>query len=132
MQLINSFLPIWLPRDLFRQLRRRVSLGHGNVCSYSELLWLWQQDCQRKATNSLDRTIVPVLSVRRPWLYSKFVGVHHGTRECCNLIGPFHLDCENELVNCTVDFISLRTLRKRERAPCPMQMYWARATLTLP
>ena len=30
---------------------------------------------------------------------------------------------------CTVDFISLRTLRKRERGPCPMQMYWARATL---
>ena len=40
------------------------------------------------------------ISVRRPWLYSKFVGVHRGTRECCNLIGPFHLACENELVNC--------------------------------
>ena len=48
---MNSFLPIWLPRDSCIG----VSLGHENVCSYSELLWLCQQDCQRKATNSLDR-----------------------------------------------------------------------------
>ena len=52
----------------------------------------------RKHENDCAR--LPVLSVQRPWLYSKFVGIHHGTRECCNLIGPFHLDCENELVNC--------------------------------
>ena len=31
----------------------------------------------------------------------------------------------------TVDFISLQTLWKREHGPCPMQMYWAQATLTL-
>ena len=29
----------------------------------------------------------------------------------------------------TVDFILLRTPQKRERDPCPIQMYWARATL---
>ena len=34
--------------------------------------------------------------------------------------------------DCTVNFISLRTPRKRERGPCPIHLHWARATLTLP
>ena len=86
------------------QLHRHVSLGHKNVSSYSRCFgcgnktvkgrWriLWTEYTRRK--------IVPVLFVQHPWLYSKLVGVHHDTYESCNLIGPFHLDCENSLVNC--------------------------------